>query len=431
MPQVKLNARFADDAKAPKTGDRIIYWDKTMPGFGLMVTANNAKSWVIQYRADGVPNPRRMSINGGLKFAAAKDQAKVLLGKIAQGGDPLADKKRARDTAAGTLKAVVTDYLADPVVKKLRSVDEKKAIFDRHILPKLGAKPIGAIRRGEIVKLIDTITEKSGPGAAAVAFKALARLFTWYAPRDDAFINPIVKGVFSKTPSDGARTLTDDEVRIIWNVASAGKSPYDRFIQFALLTATRLNEAAQMVRFELSATAEEWTIPSDRYKTKIDHLIPLSRLARGVLSSVPVVHNAPWVFTSDGKRPISGFSNFKIAFDRRLHEALAAEGDATRDRIIADLNRTYPGKNYQPFDGRWTTHSLRKTARTMLSRIGVDQGIAERCMGHVVGGIEGVYNHDDYKEPKRIAFEKLAQEIERITVGRVDNVVTLTRMSAT
>lgn len=59
-------------------------------------------------------------------------------------------------------------------------------------------------------------------------------------------------------------------------VASEGQGPYDRMIQFALLTATRLNESAQMKRTELSIDGLDWTIPAARYKTKIDHLIPLS-----------------------------------------------------------------------------------------------------------------------------------------------------------
>jgi len=134
-----------------------------------------------------------------------------------------------------------------------------------------------------------------------------------------------------------------------------------------------------------------------------------------------------WVFTSNGTTPISGFSKFKLAFDKRLHEALEKEGAATRKRIIADLNDRYPGKGYEPFDDGWTTHALRKTARTLLSRVGIDKSIAEKCLGHVEGGIAGVYNHHEAKPEKRTAFEALAREIERIVTGKVANVVPLAR----
>src|SRR5262249_25621152 len=138
--------------------------------------------------------------------------------------------------------------------------------------------------------------------------------------------------------------------------------------------------------------------------------------------------DSKYIFTTNGTKPISGFSNFKNKFDRRLSQALQNEGDTTRNRIIAALNERYPGKNYQPFDDKWTTHSLPKTTRTLLSRVRIDRDTAEKCLGHVEGGIVGTYNRHEAKPEKRTAFEALAREIERIvSKGSKDNVVPLSR----
>jgi integrase len=225
----------------------------------------------------------------------------------------------------------------------------------------------------------------------------------------------------------------------LWNVTSEGRNPYDYFIRFTLLTATRRNESARIKRSELSPEATEWTIPAARYKGQDGksthaHLIPLSPLAHNVLASVPVLQvggkDAKWVFTTTGTSPISGFSKFNLALDKRLATVLEKEGKPTRARIISDLNNRYPGKDYQPFDDRWTTHSLRKTARTLLSRIGVDKEIAEKCLGHIEGGIVGTYDHHEAKPQKRAAFEALAREVERIVEGRPGNVVPLSSARA-
>jgi hypothetical protein len=104
MPTIELNAKFAESATS-KGKPREFYWDKTLPGFGLMVTSNGARSYVVQYRnADGVSH--RMTINGGRKFSAAKTEAKKLLGKIADGGDPLADKRKQRDARGDTATTI-------------------------------------------------------------------------------------------------------------------------------------------------------------------------------------------------------------------------------------------------------------------------------------------------------------------------------------
>jgi integrase len=439
MPKRELDARFVKQATSAGK-EREFYWDTSLSGFGLMVTANGARSFVVQYRnADGTS--RRMTINGGRKFAGAKREAKKLLGKVASGDDPLADKQKQRDAREDTLRRIVeNEYYTDDDVKKLRSLDEKKGTFERYIFPTLGTKPITEIKRSEIVRMLRNVRQKHGHGAANNAFKMLSRFFTWYIPTaDDDFVSPIVRGTYSQTKGDGARTLTDDEIRILWNVASEGRNAYHHFIRFTLLTATRLNESAQMTRGELSSDSTEWTIPAARYKGQDGksahaHLIPLSPLARAVLAKVPV-HQvggkiSDWVFTSNGTKPISGFTELKKAFDKRLDAALEKEGETTRDRIIADLNERYPGKGFIPFDAKWRTHSLRKTARTLLSRCGIDRYTAEKCLGHIEGGIVGTYDHHEAKPQKRTAFEALAREVERIVEGKPANVVPLSSARA-
>jgi len=439
VPKEMLSAKFVATAPTPNK-EREFYWDERLPGFGLMITANGARSYVVQYRnADGVS--RRITINGSRKFATAKREAKAILGKVAHGGDPLADKRKQREARADTLRRIVeNEYLADSDVKKLRSVNAKHRTFERYVFPTMGSRPIAEIRRSEIVRMLRNIKAKHGHGAADDAFKMLSRFFTWYVPNaDDDFRSPVVRGTWSQTKGDGSRTLTDDEIRILWNVTSEGRNPYDYFIRFTLLTATRRNESARIKRSELSPEATEWTIPAARYKGQDGksthaHLIPLSPLAHNVLASVPVLQvggkDAKWVFTTTGTSPISGFSKFKLALDKRLATVLEKEGKPTRARIISDLNNRYPGKDYQPFDDRWTTHSLRKTARTLLSRIGVDKEIAEKCLGHIEGGIVGTYDHHEAKPQKRAAFEALAREVERIVEGRPGNVVPLSSARA-
>src|SRR5262245_22112884 len=112
MPTRSLDARFV--ATATSDGKALeFYWDSSLPGFGLMVTAKGARSFVVQYRnADGVS--RRMTINGGRTLAAARREAKRKLGDVAGGGDPLADKQKQRGAREDTLRRIVeTEYLVD------------------------------------------------------------------------------------------------------------------------------------------------------------------------------------------------------------------------------------------------------------------------------------------------------------------------------
>jgi integrase len=62
----------------------------------------------------------------------------------------------------------------------------------------------------------------------------------------------------------------------------------------------------------------------------------------------------------------------------------------------------------------WTIHDLRRTARSLMSRAGVPSDHAERCLGHVIPGVRGIYDRYEFKLEKARAFEALAAQIERI-----------------
>jgi integrase len=74
----------------------------------------------------------------------------------------------------------------------------------------------------------------------------------------------------------------------------------------------------------------------------------------------------------------------------------------------------------------WRLHDLRRTARSLMSRAGVLSEHAERVLGHVIPGVEGVYDRHKYFDEKADALRKLAALIERIVdPPAADNVVPL------
>jgi integrase len=215
---------------------------------------------------------------------------------------------------------------------KLRSIDQQKATLERLVYPRLGQRPIGDIRRSEIVRLMDEIEDQRGAAMAGVTLQIIRKVLNWHATRDDTFHSPIVKGMSRGKSKARQRVLSDDELRKVWAASSNGSGVFGRLVRFLLLTATRRNEAAQMHRSELHGS--DWIIPSERYKTNLPHLIPLSPAALALLPA-----EGEWLFTAYGTGPVRGFSGLKTSFDT----ACAVTG--------------------------WTLHDLRRTARTLMSTV--------------------------------------------------------------
>jgi integrase len=218
----------------------------------------------------------------------------------------------------------------------------------------------------------------------------------WHASRDDDFRSPVVRGMGRVKPKETARSriLTDDELRAAWKASSEGRGAFPAFIKFLLLTAARRAEAARMSWDEIEN--EDWILPAARNKTKQELARPLSKTTIKLLASLPRFQNCAFVFTSDGKRALGGFSKAKRAFDQQC----GVTG--------------------------WTLHDLRRTARSLMSRAGVNADVAERCLGHVIPGVRGVYDRHHYRNEMTNAYEALAAQIDRI-IDPQDNVRQLRR----
>jgi integrase len=337
----------------------------------------------VQYRANG--RSKRMHLKAGLTLSAARKEAKAILGAVAKGGDPLGERRKAERAESNTLRAIVEEYLSREG-GRLRTIDERRNSLNRLVLPKLGARQIVNITRSDITRLLDRIADENGAPMADHVLAYLRRVMNWHASRSDDFRSPIVRGMARTRPNQRRRqrVLNDAELAAAWRASEASPT--------------------SMRRGEVSG--EEWTIPQERYKTGLELVIPLSSAAQAVLTAVPKIGKSGLVFTTDGKRPLGGFSKFKRGFDEKVLTIL-------RER---DLEATLQ---------RWTLHDLRRTARSLMSRAGVPSDHAERCLGHVLSGIRGTYDRHEYLAEKRRAFAALAALVERIVNPPTANVVAL------
>lgn len=106
----------------------------------------------------------------------------------------------------------------------------------------------------------------------------LGAFFRWHALRDANFVNPIVPGMGRQTikGKPRERILNDDEIHALWAATTAGGT-YNSIIRTLLLTASRLNESAQMSRTEIDRDGV-WTIPADGVAQRASSLASIHSL---------------------------------------------------------------------------------------------------------------------------------------------------------
>jgi integrase len=298
---------------------------------------------------------------------------------------------------------------------KLRSKRLRESMLRRQAFPAIGHVPIALLKKSQIIELLDKIEDESGPVAADRLLAVIRRVLNWHAEREDDYRPPLLRLKPRKSVSEQARdrVLDDRELRAVWKVSGEMPGPFAALVRFLLLTAARRTEASAMTWSEVKDGA--WTLPRERNKVAAqnkgvkDLVRPLSAAASAVLEKQLNIEGCPYVF-SYGNKPMTTYSKSKKRFDEAV-AAVLAEQDAKEGRLPIPIPN-------------WTLHDLRRTARTLMSRADVRPHHAERCLGHIIRGVEGVYDRHRYLDEMLAAYEALARQIETIVnPPTTDNVV--------
>jgi integrase len=268
--------------------------------------------------------------------------------------------------------------------KGLISAPDLRSHLDRHLIPAWRGRDFASIRRGDVAALLDTIEDSCGAVAADHALAAFRMIANWFASRNEDYSSPIVRGMRRTNPKERARSriLDDNEIREVWRVAEANGT-FGAFVRVALLTAQRREKLVTMKWADLDR--DEWIIQrAEREKGTAGSLV-LPDAALNIINSQPRFVSNPYVFAGVGGGCVQGISKRKAQFD-------------------AKLNGVAP----------WTIHDLRRTARTLMERAGARPDIAERVLGHAIGGVAGIYNRHQYQQEKAHALRALASLIANI-----------------
>ena len=397
MPKV-LTVKAIDALKPAPQGSRYDLADAIVPGFGVRVTDKGSKSFILTARFPGSQNPTRRTIGkvGSLELADARKVARDWLDMLLRGNDP--SPLALADTGAATRVTETFEDIAQQFLKlhvkrnKLRTAGEIERLINREMLPKWRTREFVSIRRGDVAKLLDDIEERA-PVLADYVLAVISKICNWYMARNDDYVSPIIRGMRRTKPRQRARdrVLNDSEIRIFWE-ASGQCGTYGAFLQICLLTCQRKTKV-RLLRWDDINDNGLWSIPSEaREKTNAISL-SLPAKALQIIHSQQKVLDNPFVFAGRGEVAINGTGKAKRQIDELMRKMNGAEI-----------------KN-------WTVHDLRRTAKSLMARAGVRPEVSERVLGHVIEGVEGIYDRYSYDTEKAEALVSLANIISKLTNG--------------
>lgn len=407
----------------------LLVWPKT-----------GAKSWVMRFRK---PNGERCKLTLGkypqMSLHEARKRCAEINEQRAAGRDVFQEIRGGRvKHEVNTFGAVVREFMADHKVRTYREIATVLGLR----YPKDGGEPeeingglaarwadrqIGEITNLDVHEVIMEAMNRATPGTrpkrkgksesrGRKMRNALSSLFgwAWDHRRRVMTVNPALgnKYHFARTDDEeaqGPRALAAFEIKLLLEAAGGAGYPFGDVVNLLLLTGSRLNEIGRLEWRELSDDLSLITLPKSRTKNAREHVVHLAPAAQALIKKVKRIEGCPYVFTTNGKTPISGWSKFK----RRLDEVLTEKNE---------------GETLTP----WRLHDLRHTVVTHMDEVlKVREQVIEAVVNHVSGtkaGIKGRYNHATYLEERREAVERWAMYIDGIVTDKSSNVVALRKL---
>jgi integrase len=427
MPTIKLTQPAVEKLKAPSSG-RIEYWDNQLPGFGLRISETGRRTWVVMYRVEGKLVRETLGTAAVIPSVAdARTRARESLQKAQAGVNPV-EERRGSERAVKLARertpkfgAIVDLYLNRYAEKNTRSSTHKetKRVLDHDVRPVWEQRSIAEIARRDVIELLDAIVDRGAAVQANRTLAVLRRLFNWAVEREIIPASPVsgLKMPTAETARD--RALTDEEIRFFWIGCDKLGWPFGPMFKLLLLTAQRRDEVGRVEWSEIELSKGVWAIPREKAKNNRAHEVHLCELAAEIVEGLPRIgREMRFIFTTNGERPVSGFSKAKERLDNHMVQSLRAElEEADKDPAKAEIEG-------------WILHDLRRTAATGMARLNIPPHVVDRILNHVSGTIRGVaavYNRHAYLEERKAALEAWARYVEGLVRPAPADMILLAR----
>ena len=425
--------------------------DGGAPSLYLVIQPSGAKSWAMRFRRPGgagwgklVLGPLDHSnneltgtpvIGQPLTLTAARQLAATIHRERALGKDVIeeqrttrrrikAENEHAAASTVGLLARQYVDEYARPNTRRwhetarnlglIYPLEGEPIVARGGLVERWADRPVAAIDGHDIYSVVDESRRRGMPGLGRhndglsdargrAMGRTLSKFFAWLLQHRRITSNPCVGVWKPSAPQARERVLTDTEIRWFWQAAGDLGAPFGPLLKLLLLTGQRLGEVGGMRHDELHDDGT-WHLPGSRTKNHKQHIVPLPPPARELVASAPAIEDCPFVFSTNGLRPVSGWSKTKVRLDVAM--------------------RALAKKEITP----WTLHDLRRTAVTGMANLGIAPHVVEAVVNHISGakaGVAGIYNRAEYAAEKKAALARWALHVLDVVGGGAANVVTL------
>lgn len=370
-------------------------------GLFLLVTPAGGKLWRLKYRFDGKERKLSLGSYPEVSLSAAREKRLEARKLLAAGVDPGAVRKSQQGATAGaecgSFEVVAREWHAR--FRGVWSPSHGVTVLRRlelDVFPVVGARPVGEVVAPELLAVLRRIESRGALETAHRVRTVCSQVFRYAVATGRAERDPTadLRGALPAYKKSHLAAVTDPKeagslLRAIDGYQ--GSMVVRCALQLAALVFVRPGELRLAIWSEIDLDAGEWTIPAERMKMKVAHLVPLSRQAVAILREL---------------QPLTGRGRFVFPCHRSTTRAMS------NNAVNAALRR-------MGFDKETMTgHGFRAMARTILDEVlDFRPDIIEHQLAHAVRDPNGrAYNRTSHLAKRREMMQIWADYLDGLKV---------------
>ena len=331
-------------------------------GLYLFVQPSGARSWVQRLVIRGRRRDFGLGSVALVPLAEAREKARSNRKLAREGGDPLAERRRAWNmpSFAEAVKQVVEQKRSG--WRNPRQAQDWMVSLGRYAFPHIGRLPVSDVTSADVIEILAPIWHEKPPTARKLRQRIRAVL-EWAVAMEFRIDNPCDRVGSVLGTQDAVvrhmRALPHREVAAaVRKVRASNTAPVTRLaFEFLVLTAARWGEVRWAEWSEVDPAQGMWTVPATRMKSKREHRVPLCGRAREILAETRMLEDgaARLVFTRRGGEPLAegvlrhllrrnGIAAVPHGFRSSFRDWAAEETDHPREVVEAALAHVVKNK---------------------------------------------------------------------------------------
>ena len=384
-PHKRLSAAFVRSAPPGRHCDG--------NGLYLYVQPSGARSWVQRLVIRGRRRDFGLGSVALVSLAEAREKARANRKLAREGGDPLAERRRARGVPSFAEATRIVLKQKQPGWRSKAHGKYWLSTLERYAFPRIGKIAVSEVAAADVLEILTPIwhTKKS---TAQSVHQRMGSVLEWAVAMEYRTDNPC----------DRVRPVLGPQNRVVKHMkalphrevgAAIGKArrtdrmPVARLaFEFLVLTAARWGEVRWAEWSEIDLGEAVWTVPATRMKAKREHRVPLCGRALAILDEARRLggEDSRLVFTRLNGRPL---------FEKRLRQLLQ------KHRIAA------------------VPHGFRSSFRDWAAEeTDHPREVVEAALAHVVQNkVEAAYRRTDLFERRRRLMDDWAAYLAARSAG--------------